>query len=90
GALGALKRGELAPEIEAEILKLRRGETSAPFRSPVGYHLFKLESRQSLTGEDLAQARNQVRDILFREKYETRYREWLAEIRQRAMIEMRL
>jgi len=90
GALGTLKRGELAPEIEAEILKLRPKETSAPFRSPVGYHLFKLESRQSLTGEDLAQARNQVRDILYREKYQIRYKEWLSEIRQRAMIEMRL
>ena len=90
GALGALKRGELASEIEAEILKLRSGETSAPFRSPVGYHLFKLESRESLSGEGLAQARNQIRDILFREKYQVRFKEWLAEIKQRAMIEMRL
>lgn len=90
GALGALKRGELATEIEAEILKLSPGETSAPFRSPVGYHLFKLESRESLGGEGLAQARNQIRDILFREKYQVRFKEWLAEIKQRAMIEMRL
>jgi len=90
GALGALKRGELAPEIEAEILKLKPGEASAPFRSEVGYHLFKLESRDTLTGEELANARNQIRDILFREKYQARLKDWLAEIRQRAMIDMRL
>ena len=90
GALGPLKRGELAPEIEAEILKLRPGEASAPFKSGVGYHLFRLDSQQTLTGEGLAQARNQIRDILFREKYQVRFKEWLAEIKQRAMIDVRL
>ncbi len=90
GALGALKRGELAPEIEAAILALPVGDVSKPFRSEVGYHLFKLEKRESLAGEGLAQARNQIREILFREKYQVRLKDWLAEIKQRAMIDMRL
>ena len=90
GALGALKRGELAPEIEAAILALQVGEVSKPFRSEVGYHLFKLEKRESLAGEGLAQARNQIREILFREKYQARLKDWLADIKQRAMIDMRL
>ncbi len=90
GALGALKRGELAPEIETAILALQVGEVSRPFRSEVGYHLFKLERRESLAGEGLAQARNQIREILFREKYQARLKDWLADIKQRAMIDMRL
>jgi len=60
GNLGALKRGELAPEIEAAILKLNPGQYSAPFRSAVGYHLFKLESKETLTGDAYAQTRNQI------------------------------
>lgn len=90
GGLGSLKRGELAPEIEAAILRLQSGEVSAPFRSEVGYHLFKLESKESLLGDGLVQARNQIREILFREKHQARFREWLAEIKQRAMIDRRL
>ena len=90
GALGRLKRGELTSEIETAILALRPGETSPPFRSAVGYHIFKLDSRESLTGEGLAQARNQVRDILFREKYQARLKDWLADLRQRAMIDVRM
>jgi peptidyl-prolyl cis-trans isomerase SurA len=90
GSLGRLKRGELTSEIETAILALRPGETSPPFRSPVGYHIFKLDSRESLSGEGLAQARNQVRDILFREKYQARLKDWLADLRQRAMIDMRM
>jgi peptidyl-prolyl cis-trans isomerase SurA len=90
GSLGALKRGELAADIETAILNLSPGETSAPFRSQVGYHLFKLDSKESMTGEGLSQARNQIRDILLREKLQVRLKEWLTEIRQRAIIDMRL
>jgi len=90
GRLGKLKRGELAPEIEATILRLRTGEVSTPFRSGVGYHIFRLDSREMLGGEALTQARGQVRDILFREKYDARLKEWLGELRQRAIIDVRL
>lgn len=90
GSLGTLKRGELASEIETAILRLARGETSAPFRSQVGYHLFRLDAKETLVGDGLTQARNQIRDILLREKLQVRLREWLAEIRQRAIIDMRL
>ena len=90
GRLGVLKRGELAPDIEKAILRLSPGEHSPPFRSEVGYHLFELESKETLAGEQLAQARNQIRDILYKQKYDVRLNEWLVEIRGKAIIEMRL
>lgn len=90
GRLGILKRGELAVDIEKAILRLSPGEHSAPFRSEVGYHLFELDSKETLAGEQLAQARNQIRDILYKQKYEVRMNEWLVEIRSKAIIEMRL
>jgi peptidyl-prolyl cis-trans isomerase SurA len=90
GQLGILKRGELAPDIEKAILRLSPGEHSPPFRSEVGYHLFELESKETLAGERLVQARNQIRDILYQQRYQVRLNEWLAEIRSKAIIEMRL
>jgi len=90
GRLGVLKRGELAPDIEKAILRLSPGEHSPPFRSEVGYHLFELESKETLAGERLTQARNQIRDILYKQKYEVRLKEWLVEIRSKAIIEVRL
>jgi peptidyl-prolyl cis-trans isomerase SurA len=90
GRLGILKRGELAPDIEKAVLRLSPGEHSLPFRSEVGYHLFELDSKETLAGEQLAQARNQIRDILYRQKYDARLKEWLVEIRSKAIIEMRL
>ena len=90
GSLGKLKKGELAADIEEAILKLKPGEASTPFRSQVGYHLFRLESRETLTGEALVQARSQIRDILYRQKYDARLKDWLVEIKQRAIIDIRM
>lgn len=90
GDLGPLKRGELAQDIEAEILRLAPGEVSPPYRSALGYHIFRLESKETLEGQQLQRARQQIRDILFRQKYEARLEEWLREIKQRAIIEVRM
>jgi peptidyl-prolyl cis-trans isomerase SurA len=90
GDLGTLKRGELSEEIEAQILAVQPGGISRPYRSPLGYHVFKLESKDSLEGDGLTRVKQQIREILFREKYETRLEAWLKEIKQRAIIEVRL
>lgn len=90
GDLGTLHRGELAQDIETQILQLRPGEISAPYRSELGYHIFRLESKESLEGEGATRAREQIRGILFREKYEARLEAWLKEIKRRAVIEVRL
>ncbi len=90
GDLGSLHRGELSQEIEEQILRLRPGEVSAPYRSQLGYHVFRLESKESLDGETLQRVRQQVREILFREKYEARMQAWIEEIKRRAIIEVRM
>ena len=90
GDLGTLKRGELAQDIETEILKLEAGQVSRPFRSSLGYHVFRLESKDSLEGDGLIRIKQQVREILFRQKYEARLDAWLKEIKQRAIIEVRM
>ena len=90
GSLGSLKRGELAQDIEDAILRLSPGEASTPFRSPMGYHLFRLDSRDALTGDSLVQVRGQIREILYRQKYDTRLKDWLVEIKQRAIIDIRM
>jgi peptidyl-prolyl cis-trans isomerase SurA len=90
GDLGSLKRGELSQDVESAILTLKKGELSRPFRSPLGYHVFRLESKEGLEAEGLVRIRAQIRDILFRQKYDTRQEAWLKEIKQRAIIEVRM
>jgi len=90
GDLGTLKRGELAEDIEKRILALSPGQTSEPYRSDLGYHIFRLETKEGLEGDGVTRAKQQIRDILFRQKYEARLDAWLREIRERAVIEVRM
>jgi peptidyl-prolyl cis-trans isomerase SurA len=90
GDLGTLKRGELAEDIESRILALSPGQVSPPFRTDLGYHLVKLEAKEALEGEGLTRVRQQIRDILFRQKYQARLDAWLEEIKKRAIIEVRI
>ena len=90
GDLGTLKRGELAQEIEVRILALKPGEVSRPFPSSLGWHVFRLESKDMLEGEGLQRVRQQVKEILYREKYEARMEAWIKEMKERAIIEVRM
>jgi parvulin-like peptidyl-prolyl isomerase len=90
GDLGTLKRGELSQDVEGAILVLKVEEVSQPFKSALGYHVFRLESKESLDGDGMVRIRQQIKDILFRQKYDTRLEVWIKEIRQRAIIEVRL
>jgi parvulin-like peptidyl-prolyl isomerase len=69
---------------------LEAGEDSIPYRSTLGYHLFRLESKETLEGDSLQRARQQVREILFRQKYEARHESWIKEMKQRAIVEVRM
>lgn len=90
GDLGELARGELQPVFEEAILKLQVGEVTPPIRSASGFHLFKLEDREELSPQAEAQIRQQIRELLFRRKYQERLDAWLQELRQRALITLRL
>jgi peptidyl-prolyl cis-trans isomerase SurA len=90
GDLGWLARGELDASFERPLLALQKGQVTAPIRSGAGFHLLKLEDREELTAERLADARQQVRDLLLQKKAQERFDEWVEGLRRRALIAIRL
>jgi peptidyl-prolyl cis-trans isomerase SurA len=90
GDLGWLARGELDAVFERPLLALEKGQMTVPIRSGAAYHLLKLDDREELTAERLADARQQVRDVLAQKKAQERFDEWLEGLRRRALIAIRL
>jgi len=90
GDLGWLARGELDAAFERPLLALQKGQITEPIRSGAGYHILKLADREELTAERLADARQQVRDLLLQKKGQERLDEWLEALRRRALIAIRL
>jgi hypothetical protein len=90
GDLGWLARGELDAVFEKPLLALQKGQVTAPIKSDAAYHLLKLADREELTAERLADARQQVRDVLLQKKAQERLDEWVEGLRRRALIAIRL
>jgi peptidyl-prolyl cis-trans isomerase SurA len=81
-----VRRGELAPEIEAAAFGLPPGGVSEPIRTAGGFHLIKVLRVQADPFAPFAEVRDQIRDQLFQERFEAKRKEWLARLRARASI----
>ncbi|MCM5556409.1 peptidylprolyl isomerase [Pleomorphomonas sp. JP5] len=85
GDLGFFTKGQMVPEFEAEAFALKPGETSTkPVKTQFGYHILKVEERRTQPVPTLDQVREQVVQVVQRDKYQ----ETLAKMREAAKIEI--
>jgi peptidyl-prolyl cis-trans isomerase SurA len=88
GDLGWINPGDTVPEFEQAMKKLLPGETSAPVRSPFGWHLIRVEERrqQDVTRE---RQREQARAAIRQRKADEQFQDFVRQTRDRAYIEYR-
>jgi len=89
GSMGYAKRGDLMPQIEEPIFKLKDGEISGIIQTSGGYHIFKVVDRKPAKARTLNEARDEVEGTIFRQKVNERIKEWIATLRKNAYIEIR-
>ncbi|BAN36362.1 PpiC-type peptidyl-prolyl cis-trans isomerase [Sulfuricella denitrificans skB26] len=89
GDLGWLSPGETVPEFERAMDGLKPGETSAPVKSPFGWHLIQVLERRS---EDVSKERQTLmaRQEIRARKADEAYENWLRQLRDQAFVEYRL
>ena len=83
-----VRRGELAPEIEAVAFGLPPGGVSSPIRTAAGFHLIKVEKIRAEPIASLTEVRDAIREQLFQEKFEVKRKEYLASLRARSSIQV--
>ncbi|TDM05814.1 MAG: molecular chaperone SurA [Ideonella sp. MAG2] len=88
GDLGWANPGQFVPEFEEAMGRLQLGGISPPIESRFGFHLIQVTDRRDVP-MDPKQVREQARNVLREQRYETTYNEWIAELRSRAYVEMR-
>ncbi|HEY7517856.1 MAG TPA: SurA N-terminal domain-containing protein [Methylomirabilota bacterium] len=65
GELGWVKKGEMVPQFEDALFKLKQGElTAEPVRSPFGYHAIKALEVKAESRKPLREAAAQIRERL--------------------------
>jgi peptidyl-prolyl cis-trans isomerase C len=53
GDLGQVRHGQIVPSLEEAICKMNAGSLSEPIKTPFGYHIVKMESKEFKTFDDL-------------------------------------
>ena len=53
GDLGQIRHGQAVPSMEEAVCKMNPGEISEPVKSPFGYHVIKLESKEAKSFDDV-------------------------------------
>jgi peptidyl-prolyl cis-trans isomerase C len=87
GDLGYFAMGEMPAEFNV-VFELPKGGISGIVKSPYGFHIFKLEEKRRAGRMGLDEVSRGIADKLRREKEDTRYKQWLTELRSRTKFEV--
>jgi len=89
GSLGLVRQGELLPEIERTITTLVPGGISDAIETSEGYHIMRMEDKKPKQFRPYEQVRNEIQRLLFQQKSEDVFQEWLAGLKNKAYIEIK-
>ena len=92
GDLGHFQQDEMAPFIHDAVTRLKSGEISRIVEQDNAYHFFKLVSRQqqgqAVAQEPFDRVKDQIREKLYQQALEQRYRDWLISIREKSYVKI--
>lgn len=82
GKLGTVTRGQLYPELDAELFTLAEGEISQVVESEIGFHILWCEKIIPAKSVPLSKARPRIQEILEQRKRRNCQKNWLSELRR--------
>ena len=89
GLVGWIKRGEMLASIDESLFELKEGSISPVLETDTGYHLFKIEEKKVPKIPTLDEVREKIHSVIYRQKAEKRFKEWMDQLKARAYISIR-
>lgn len=90
GDLGFFRRGVMVAEFERAVFKLEVGGVSEPVRTQYGWHVIKLEEKRAVQPKPFEDVKEQLKDRLLREQMEKYTEQYVQELRQQAIVDVKL
>jgi peptidyl-prolyl cis-trans isomerase SurA len=86
GNLGTFKQGELAPQIEAIVFPMSKGQITDVIQTRTGFEILKIEDHLPAEVQPLDKVETQIQNTLSGQKMQPRMRQYLAELREQSYV----
>ena len=90
GDLGFFRRGQMVPAFDRVVYALKEGEVSDPVRTDFGWHVIKVMERRAVDVPKYEALKDQLEEKLRREKTEKFVEQYVQELRQKAVVQVKL
>lgn len=89
GQLGLVRQGELLPPIERAIAPLVPGGISDIIESSEGFHIIRVDEKTPKQYRPFEEVRFEIQSLVYQQKSEDVFQSWLAELKNKAYIEIK-
>ena len=87
GSLGAFSKGQMVPEFEAAVLKLKDGEISGVVETQFGYHIIRRDALKGAGMRDFASVKDQLIDFLKEQKVQQATEKYISDLEKAAKVQ---
>ena len=88
GGIGTYQVAKLNPQIAAAIASVKENENSSVIRISEGFAVYHVDSRTPSAARPLEQVRDQIRELLYRQKRTPEYERFVAQLKEDAYIQV--
>ncbi|HQG34960.1 MAG TPA: peptidyl-prolyl cis-trans isomerase [Syntrophales bacterium] len=90
GDIGFVEKGSMLPEVEKIALSLDIGAVSPVIESPQGFYIIQVVDKRGAGLKPITEVRQEIRMKLEDEKAAKKFEEWIAELRAKSLVEVKL
>ncbi|HON99347.1 MAG TPA: SurA N-terminal domain-containing protein [Syntrophales bacterium] len=90
GDIGFIERGAVLPEVEEAAFRLKVDEVSGVIAVENGFYILKVTDKRGAGLKPIQEVRQEIVAKIEEKKMARRFDEWMAEVRKKAYIEIRL
>lgn len=84
-----IERGAMIESVDDVIFKTPVGQMTGIVETPIGYHIFRIEAKESSKVRTFDEVKDQISGYLFQQESNARFKEWMEEIKKAAYISIK-
>jgi parvulin-like peptidyl-prolyl isomerase len=89
GRLGQVRQGELIPALEQALTSLQVGQITGIVETAEGLHIVRVDDKKPRQFRPFEQVKTEIQSLVFQQKTEDQYQLWMADLKNKAYIEIK-